>query len=273
MKKSIFILTLFAFIFTSCDENLETTITDNDVNSVVETVNEYAIINKIFQDIGNNTGDAILNSQNSTEGKIAAKTLVPSPEITVYPMDLTTFPKTITIDYKSGILCKDGVTRKGIVTIVSSNWYGQLNSEHTTTFNNYYHNDYKVEGTHFVQNLGENEEDNLHYSVKIDDGKITSTSGETISYTENSYRTWIAGSETPLNIWDDEYLLEGTQAGTSSKGVTYMLTIEDPLHFILLPRSIKSGIINLDVAAIKGIKLNFSDSTITIFGITYPFDN
>ena len=59
----------------------------------------------------------------------------------------------------------------------------------------------------------------------------------------------------------------------NSKGIEYSLTIEEPLHFVLLPRSITSGILNIDVANIKDIKLNYTNSTITILGITYPFDN
>ncbi|HEX9600098.1 MAG TPA: hypothetical protein VF985_01280 [Mariniflexile sp.] len=97
--------------------------------------------------------------------------------------------------------------------------------------------------------------------------------GKTINYTENSTRTWIAGSDTPFNIWDDEYMLDGTQSGVSSKGVEYSLTIEESLHFVLLPRSITSGILDIDVANIEDIKLNYTTSTITILGQTFPFGN
>lgn len=259
---------IFAIFLVSCQiDELKTQL--EPINAV-EVLKEYTTINKIFQDIGNNSGDAVLNAQSSNTGKIVKSSTV-GPIITVVPLDFTTFPKTITIDYQNGILCQDGITRKGIVTIVSTNWYGVENSEHTTTFNNFYHNDFKVEGTHVVKNLGKNLDDNLVYSVTINNGKITSKTGDTINYTENSTRTWVAGFDTPLNIWDDEYTLDGTQSGISSKGVTYSLTIEESLHFVLLPRSIKSGILNFDVSIIKDIKMDFTNSTITIFGVTYPF--
>ncbi len=158
-----------------------------------------------------------------------------------------------------------------MVTIVSTDWYGNIDSEHTTTFNNYYHNDYKVEGTHYVKNLGRDLDNYLKYSVVIENGKITTNSDGTINYTENSTRTWVAGSSTPLNIWDDEYLLDGTQTGKSSKDVEYTLTVEEPLHFVLLPRNIKSGILNVHIGDLKGIKLNYTTSTITILGVTYPW--
>tara|TARA_R110002049_G_scaffold38978_2_gene120354 strand:- start:10558 stop:11373 length:816 start_codon:yes stop_codon:yes gene_type:complete len=271
MKKMI--VPIIALLFMGCDEN--ELIPNVEPASAVEALTEYATINKVFQDIGNNTGDAILNAESSTTASKSsdAKTEPVGPDVTIEPLDFTTFPKTITVDYKSGVLCKDGITRKGIVTIVSTDWYGKEDSEHTATFTNYYHNDYKVEGTHLVKNLGLNEDENSVFSITIGNGKITTKEGASISYTENSTRTWVSGSNTPLNIWDDEYLLDGKQTGKSSKDINYALTVDESLHFVLLPRSIESGILDVEVASIKNVKLNYNDSTITIFGKSYPFGN
>ncbi|CAH8283755.1 hypothetical protein EV196_102601 [Mariniflexile fucanivorans] len=268
MKKMI--VPILALFFVSCEEEIQNTL---DSASAVEALTEYAIVNNVFQDAGNNSGDAILSSEDSASSSKTSQTKADGPIITIEPLDFSTFPKTITVNYQDGFLCKDGITRKGIVTIISTNWYGIEGSEHTTTFNNYYHNDYKVEGTHYAKNMGENSDGDLEYHVTITNGKIITTAGKTINYTENSTRTWVAGSNTPLNIWDDEYMLDGTQSGVSSKGVTYTLTVEEPLHFVLLPRSIDSGILDIDVASINDIKLNYSTSTITILGKTFPFGN
>lgn len=258
---------MLVMLFMSC-QNDELPPKDNTAVAI-EALTEYAVVNKVFQDVGNNSGDAVLSSESSTTSKFNGD----GPIITVKPLDFTTFPKTITIDYQSGILCKDGITRKGKATIVSTDWYGKTNSEHTTTFTDYYHEGFKVEGTHHVKNLGKNQDDHLEYSVTIENGKITAENGATVNYTENSTRTWVAGADTPFNIWDDEYMLDGTQSGTSSKGITYTLTVEEPLHFVLLPRNIKSGILDVAVADINDIKLNYTNSTITIFGKPYPFGN
>jgi hypothetical protein len=267
MKKLI--VPILAVLFISCEETeLKQTV---DSASAIEALTEYATINKVYQDVGNNGGDAVLSAESSTTASKSSETKTDGPIITVTPLDFTTFPKTTTIDYQSGVLCKDGITRKGVVTIVSTDWYGKVDSEHTSTFNNYYHEDFKVEGTHLVTNLGKNDDDELEYSVIINNGKITTKTGKTINYIENSTRTWVAGSDTPLNIWDDEYKLDGTQSGISSKGVEYSLTIEESLHFVLLPRSIKSGILDIDVASINDIKMNYTNSTITILGKTFSF--
>jgi hypothetical protein len=267
MKKII--VPILALFFMSCQEDE----LKPDVSSAqaIEALTEYISVNKVFQDVGNNSGDAVLSAETSTIGRSAETKN--GPIVTVEPMDFTTFPKTTTIDYQSGVLCEDGITRKGIVTIVSTDWYGQEDSEHTTTFNNYYHEDFKVEGTHYVKNLGLNENDNLEYSVIIENGKITTKTGGIINYTENSTRTWVEGYNTPLNIWDDEYQLIGTQSGVSSKNIEYALSIEEALHFVLLPRDIKSGILDIDIGNINDIKINYTNSTITILGMTYPIDN
>jgi hypothetical protein len=264
------IVPILALFFMSCQEDdLKQSTKVIDPTETIEAINEYALVNKIFQDIGNNNGDAVLSAEVSTSSNKISQSKN-EPTIIVEPFDLITFPKTTTVNFGSGTLCKDGITRKGIITIISSNWYGVEGSLHTATFDDYYHEDYKVEGTHVVENLGKNEDNKLKYSVTIEGGKITTMSNEIITYSENSFRTWISGAESPLNIWDDEYVLEGTQSGTNSKGLEYSLSIEDPLHYVLLPRGVKSGIINIDIGAIKDIKLNYTDSTITILGITYP---
>ncbi|KAB1067107.1 hypothetical protein F6U93_11840 [Tamlana haliotis] len=260
---------ILALFFIACDqEDVDDVKNSANPEASIEAVREYALVNQIFQDIGNNTGDAVLTSENSQTSKISgAKN---EPNITIEPFDLTSFPKTITVDFGDGLLCKDGITRSGVVTIVSSNWYRVEGSVHTTTFDNYYHEDYKVEGTHVSENLGENADGFLEYGVTINEGKIATEAGAGIQYKENSTRTWISGFDTPLNIWDDEYLLDGKQSGESSKGVEYTLTIDESLHFVLLPRQVKSGILSLEVGFFKDIKLNYGEKTITVLGVTYP---
>ncbi|MHA7862834.1 hypothetical protein [Flagellimonas marinaquae] len=273
MKKLI--LPTLVLLLMGCDKEDATpnNAPDTTSDAAINALTEYVLVNKIFQDVGNSNGDAILDAENNTAGSVGKTTLdmTSQVEITVSPADFVNFPKTITVDFKDGTLGQDGVLRKGVVTIVSTNWYGQPESTHTATFQDYYHNDYKVEGTHIVENLGANEDGHLEYSVEINDGKITTKAGDVIQYQEDSKRTWISGSETPLNIWDDEYLLDGLQTGISSTGLDYSLSTIEPLHFVLVPRGIKSGVLSVDLGDIKDIELNYTNSTITILGTTYPF--
>ncbi|WP_067145767.1 hypothetical protein [Pseudotamlana agarivorans] len=268
MKKLI--IPVLALLFIACDDAKDAVNEAVKPTETIEAIQEYALVNQIFQDIGNNNGDAILQAEGSSSAKLEGTKN--SPEITVTPMDLTTFPKTITVDFQDGTLGRDGITRKGIVTIVSTGWYGEEGTTHTATFDGFYHNAYKVEGTQVVENLGEDEDGNLKYSVTIENGKITDNNGAAILYSEDSYRTWISGADTPLNIWDDEYLLGGTQSGESSNGIAYELAVEESLHFVLLPRAVKAGVLRLDVGVFDNVILDYSAKTITILGITYPLE-
>lgn len=269
------IVPIFVFLLVSCQRNdapVQNNTPDDGNASLffIEILNEYILANQVFQDAGNNAADAILMAEGSATGKInGTKT---DPSIAIEPFDLETFPKTITVDFGSGIVCKDGVTRKGVITIVSTGWYREIGSTHTTTFDNYYHDVYKVEGTRVVENLGTNEDGHLEFYTTVENGVITATNGvSTIAFDEVASRTWIAGAETPLNIWDDEYLLDANQWGFSSTTIGYQLVFDEPLYVVLEPRAVKSGIINLEIGGVKDIIINYNNRTTTILGVTRTF--
>ena len=163
MKKLI--IPTLVVLFLGCDK--EDAKTETNSEAVVDALTEYVIVNKVFQDIGNNNGDAVLSAESSTSSakSNSVEKTAQDAEVTISPADFVTFPKTITVDFKTGVLGKDGITRKGKVTIVSTNWYREPGSVHTATFTDYYHNDYKVEGTHVVENVGENVDGHLEYDV------------------------------------------------------------------------------------------------------------
>ncbi len=266
---------ILALLLMSCQDDdvkqdVDSTTPPTSTTSALGALTEYAVVNKVFQDLGNNGIDALLSAENSMTGK-PGESKTDQPIITIVPNDETTFPKTITVDYQSGVTYQNGITLKGKITIVSTDWYRNPNSEHTATFTDFYHEDTMVEGLLKVKNLGKDQEGNVQYNVVIENGKITTSEDTIIRYTEDSVRTWVDGSDTPLNIWDDEYKLEGVQTGISSDGLEYSLTVIEPLHFVVLSRGVKSGILDIDVGDIEDIKLNYNDYTITIFGKTYSF--
>ncbi|TNJ44988.1 hypothetical protein KFZ70_12045 [Tamlana fucoidanivorans] len=262
---------IFIFLITSCqrndlpDENSDSS-KDRAILFYTEKLNEYVLVNGIFQDVVNNVGDAILKAESELKGEqIGSEN---GPELIIEPFDLETFPKTITVDFGRGTLCEDGIVRRGIITIISSGWFGQLGSFHTTTFNNFYHDIFKVQGTQVVENWGENEDGDVVFGVTVENGNVTSNNGINITFDEESNRTWIAGSETASNIWDDEYLLEGIQWGITSDGTRYLVAFEPPLHYVLKPRTTKSGVVDLAIDEITGFKINYTNQTITVLGET-----
>lgn len=269
MKKKI-VLIFIVFLVISCQRN-ETPLEDNPlpIDEIVAyyggILNEYVLVNQIFQDVVNNTGDAMLNAEGIISGELAENNLIPN--ITVEPSDMETFPKTVKVDFGSGKLCRDGIVRRGVINIVSTGWFWEKGSVQTISFSNYYHDTFKVEGTQIIDSYGI-VEDTLIFAVEVLEGIVSTTDGVNISFEENSIREWIVGSQTPLNIWDDEYILDAFQYGVSADGTDYILVFDEPLHFDLLPRKIKSGIIDLQIGNVSDIEINYNNKTTTILGVT-----
>lgn len=243
---------------------------ETNITEALEAIEDLGFANKMFQDAGNSQDAALISVEDDMGPGISEKTSG-QPTITVTPLDMVTWPKTITIDFGTGITGPDGVHREGKMIVISTNWYKEKNSRHTTTFDHYYQNGNKVDGTHISENLGTNTDGDHVFEVMVTNGQITKKNGQVIYYEQESTRTWIAGDTTPLYIWDDEYLLDGEQWGKSSNNINYNLEIIDPLHFTLLPRSIVDGTLNADIGTLQGMFFDYKNRTVTINGVSYPF--
>lgn len=129
----------------------------------------------------------------------------------------------ITIDYGTDGITTNGVTRKGQIIIVYSGQKLQKNSTRIITFNNYYRNSVKVEGT---------------YDVTVSDSTKTDTGFEitfdhvtalTLTFPDN---TTIVRNATFTSVWDNTPLqstvthkLGGAAEGTNRAGKSYVMAI------------------------------------------------
>ncbi|MBS2098073.1 hypothetical protein [Carboxylicivirga linearis] len=268
MKKSVLgiitVLSLWGLNSCELEEKIEQF---NSVDDGIEALQEYAIVSKQFQNASNSCDEAVLSAEVQETAELKAN--LQGPVITVETDGVNEWPKYITVDFGGGITGLDGVLRSGKLHIESTNWYRTEGSVHTTTFEDYYQNGYKVEGTHIATNNGNAEGEGLQFNVVISDGKVTKD-GAVIEYQQNSTRTWKEGADTPFNIWDDEYALDGTQKGVSSKGVEYALSITEPLYFKVLTREITEGKMAVVIEGLPGIELNYTTSTIWIGEQSFP---
>jgi hypothetical protein len=115
----------------------------------------------------------------------------------------------------------------------------------TLTFDNYYFNGIKVEGTKVIENMGFNASHNMVVSVSLTSGKLTLPDGKFIERSFQHEREFIAGLTT-LNIWDDECLITGTATGKNIDGVTYTNTITTALHWNRVCFFLVSGVVNIE---------------------------
>ena len=139
---------------------------------------------------------------------------------------------TITVDFgTNGIVGKNGKIRKGKIIIKFTGGYWKSGSVITQTFDNYYVNGRKIEGSRSITNNGVN---NGIPSWSIQSNlTITKTNGKIITWSSTRTRTMTAGYSTPLNWYDDEYTITGIANGITSNGDAYSLTIGKPLFIKL----------------------------------------
>ena len=257
------ILLLMGLVFQSCENGGEISSEDSAI------IQDDALGAELFEDIFNET-DMILEDQFSGlkgELKDTCKTVTMEK--------LNSESRRITIDYGKGN-CEDfhGRVKRGKIVIIASGRYRNKGFTRTITFKNYYVNDFKVEGTKTVVNEGVNENDHVTYSLKLENGKITTPKGREITREYEKTREWIKGYDTPLYKWDNEYYISGKVSGTNRNGVRYTRTVNDPLHVSATCRYILSGTAEIERDDKPTILIDYGDgecdgvAMATIEGIT-----
>lgn len=139
------------------------------------------------------------------------------------------FPMTLTVDFGTGCTAY-GRTRKGIVQGVFTGPYTTSGSSVTVTFNNYYVDGYKIEGTKTITNSGRNGSGNLEFTVEDVNGVITKPNGAQFTWESTRVHEWTEGEGTWLWL-DDVYSVSGNASGEASDGTPYSFRNQggDPL--------------------------------------------
>ncbi|MCB9187039.1 MAG: hypothetical protein H6601_09870 [Flavobacteriales bacterium] len=167
-------------------------------------------------------------------------------DVTLSPLG-TTFPKTLTIDYGTGCIGSDGVSRSGKIMAIFS---GDFRSENTTvniSFENFTNGQYTVTGTDSVTNTGTDANGNPIFSEVIRDVTISWNTQEILWHADLN-RTWLEGDTTNFTtdtiggtlglagLNDDVFTLSGTAIGNDSNTHPFSLEVTQPL---VLPTSCK----------------------------------
>jgi hypothetical protein len=258
MKTKVFlmIMALAVFSFSSCNKDT------NPIETVSEElVDDDAVTEVAFEDVFNTVDNATIILENFLglgKGDLESSVVVPDscPTITVTGPVTGIWPKTITIDYGTGCTGFNDNTRKGKIIIAVSDRRYVLNSTRTVTFDNYYFNGIKMEGTKEFKNLGLNSNQNMVFSNKLTNGKLTLPDGKTIERSFEHQRAWIAGWNTK-SIWDDECLISGTATGKNINGITYTNTILSPLHWKRICPFLVSGTVKFVRSGVDPVVLDY----------------
>jgi len=206
-----------------------------------------AVSDAVFEDVFNTVDNAEMVLNDFQKGGDSKSVVLPDtcPVTTIdHPSDAV-WPKTITIDFGVGCTGFYNNTRSGKIIIVVTGPRLEAGTTKTVTFENYYFNGIKVEGTKVFENMGYNDNQNVVIEVSLTDGKLTLPGGKIMERSFVHQREWIAGLLT-RNIWDDECLITGTAEGVNINGVSYINTITTALHWKRICRFVVSGVLLIE---------------------------
>jgi hypothetical protein len=246
-KTLILFVALTGLIMTSCGKS------DPIDTKATDAADDVALSEALYD-------DAFASLEISTVfaevGKKSASILDSCPVITFNSPGEEFFPINIVIDYGIGCTGLFDVERSGKILITLSGPRGTAGSERVLTFDNYVVNGAKVEGTFTVENLGMNNNQNAHFAVSLEGGKITFPDSKVITREFSREREYVAGYGT-WSPWDDECLITGTSSGTNLNGKTYSLTITNPLEWAAACRFLVGGTIRFEVDGIEPFELDY----------------
>lgn len=257
IKQLLTAITLFSFAlgFNSCKKATETA--SDEIETTFELSGDQAVADNLTEDANDLFMQAAVEknvSGNFAPGPEANDNFIPCATVTVTPA--TGFPKTITIDF--GTSCTYmGVTRSGIINIVISDSVRTPGSTATMTFNNYYVNLYKVEGTIVWTNTST--PGTRSWRRETTNGKITAPNGNYWLHSGVKNVTQTAGVGTPT--WtDDIFSITGNYTVTNPAGRTRTGTVLEALQKKTACANIDKGKLRVDGPNHYAI-IDFGDGT------------
>lgn len=275
--KILFTAFLVSFLFlTSCNSeetanNPQMTQDDITISAKVDAgIEDVSAV--ILEQFGDEVGISAKTGTSSKTASCAVVTRNPDYGTTITPG--TTVTKTI--NFGDGCTLANGNILKG--KIIISFIYQPDATSHTITytFENFYHNNFKFDGTKTITvTLGtSNANPNIHPIFTINlDVTITLPDGRIIKVTGTKSREIIEGQNTP-ELADNVYQITGNWQTTFPSGATRTATITSPLIVKLNCPSIVKGIITFTRNG-ETSTLDFGDgtcdntATFTINGVSF----
>ncbi len=234
-----------AVTFTSCQKDISSSTVQDDPQELTTTQtvsNDDAEAEAEFDDVFNITMDVkasdvgddigLGDGTSGIYGRTMENGRVDSSNrcftVSVVPNTPGLFPKTVTVDFGTGCLGRDGKLRKGKIVTIYTGPMRIPGSKASTTFVNYSVDTFKIEGTHITENTSTSNFQS--FNVKVVDGKITNiNTGHWKKWNSNKTITQTEGNGTPGFPLDDVYKITGNANGLNSAGNTWSSAITEPL--------------------------------------------
>lgn len=206
------------------------------------------------------------NNVGKTSGIVTWTSSIDTCAVVTLDLNGGNFPMNLSIDFGAGCTDIYNIERKGIINATFSGRYTDAGTEVTVTFNNYFVNGHKVEGTKTITNQGRNNDGNLEFTVVDANGVITKPDGGQVTWESTRTHTWIEGEGTIFNICDDTYAVVGVASGEASDGTPYGIevTATDPITKTTCCPYITDGTVTYSVYGTDVADIDFG-TTVTGF--------
>jgi hypothetical protein len=233
--KNIFVVMLLAFIgilvVPSCSKDKSGSISSKDVASAQDEVFADALYEEVDNTVVSNITALDLAGFSNVSMKSTHHDSDDCMMITVDHPDSVSFPKVATLDFGEGctrIFENDTINLKGqIIVTITDRWFLE-GSQHIITFNNFYINGVKLEGTRTITNKGLNVRNHFELGIILTSGKVIFNDTAILTRESNHVREWIRGHN-PMN---DTILVTGTASGVNISGEQYERIITTPLVLV-----------------------------------------
>ena len=243
--KAKHILTIAAFAiaaFTSCKKTNDNPV-ETEQEITIQSSKDQAVTDYLLEDANDVLDEATVDN-NLMGGRVTNATstnrTLSCATITVTP--LSGFPKTITIDFgTAGCTSPNGVVRSGKIIVTLSDSLRRPGSVATMTFDNYYVQGYKKEGTITWRNT--TVPPRRSWERTVTNGKITAPNGRFWLHSGVKNVTQIEGNGTPRILLDDIFEITGNSSVTNSNGVTRTATVITTLRKKVICPNIDRGTI------------------------------
>lgn len=238
------IIASFAITFSACKKDSTSAI--DEIETTFEISENQAVSDNLNQDAGD-----VMEEAAARQGLTGGGNGCGNPNTMNWIGQCATitvtgnFPaKNIKIDFGAGCTSPNGVIRKGIVNILLTDSVRKPGSTATITFDNYYVNAFKKEGTITRTNTTAAGSNTRSHNRTVTNGKITGPNGKYWLHSSNIDITQTAGVNTPCDITDDVYTLAGTRTATNAAGKSRTSTTQTPLQK-------KTNCSNIDMGILK----------------------
>lgn len=136
--------------------------------------------------------------------------------------------KTVTIDFGEGCVGPYGRERKGKIIVSYSGTVGDSLANRVITFDNYFVNNKKVEGTIELRDIEITDDGNLQSTKRLNDLKISFPNGEHVVFNGSRTRELISGYA-DHDRFNNVYRITGSVSGQSTTGRSFTHEITTPI--------------------------------------------